>query len=135
MNKVDEYYKQLLSIVNLKYESIKSLDVNDFRMKEVISDIIEAGNEYMLREEYLYCFVNIASNYNNFKNKLMNLLYNYTVSNNDAIMYSLMSFYHDIIYFNEIDYNYNNLSKIETFIDNNQIPLLSEIKSSNCIVV
>ncbi len=134
MNIVDDYYNKLLSIVHLKHEAIKSLDVNDFRMKEVINDIIESGNEYMLKEEYLYCFVNIACNYNNFKNKLMNLLYNYTVSNKDAVMYSLMSFYHDILYFNEIDYRYNNLSKIEMFIDNNQIPLLSEIKEQCDII-
>lgn len=128
MNKVDTYYNNLLSIVNLHYESIKTLSTNRFDMKEIISNIIDAGNEYILAEPYLYSFVLKAAELDNFKTGLASVLMDYTTSDKDILIDKLSDLYQAIYYFNGIDIYYHKLNKLEDMIDNGEVPLLKELK-------
>ena len=128
MNKVDTYYNNLLSIVNLHYESIKTLSTNRFDMKEIISNIIDAGNEYILAEPYLYSFVLKAAELDNFKTGLASVLMDYTTSDKDILIDKLSDLYQAIYYFNGIDIYYHKLNKLEDMINNGEVPLLKELK-------
>ncbi len=128
MDKVDYYYNKLLSIVNLKYSGIKTLSKHDFDMKEIIDQIIRAGNEFILDDVYLYSFVCKAIEYDDFKKELKDSLVVFTTNNKDILINLVRDLYTDIFYFNEIDIFHHNLHKLKDYIDNGNIPLLNELK-------
>lgn len=128
MNTVDVYYNKLLSIVNLRYASIKSLSTNKFDIKEIISNIIDAGNEYILAEPYLYSFVLKAAELDNFKTSLASILIDYTTSDKNILIDKVSDLYQAIYYFNGIDIYYHKLSGLEDMIHNGKVPLLNELK-------
>lgn len=133
MSTVDSYYNDLLSIVNLKYEAIKTLS-NNYDVKAIIEGIIEAGNEFILSEEFLYCFVVRAIDGENFKDDLAKLLIGFATTDQEKLIERLSLMYEDIYYINEIDTYYNNFTQLQDFLDKGQIPLLNKLREMTNIV-
>lgn len=125
MKTPEEYYKELLSITNLTYPSIKTLS-NNYDIKDIIKNIIDSGNEFILKEEYLYCIILKACDSDNFKDELAKILIGFTSKDNNITIDNIIDLYNDIYYFNDIDFYYNNLNKLRDFMYNDQIPLLKE---------
>ena len=130
MNKVDEYYNKLLAIANLKYKDMKSLSLN-YDIKDIIKRVINAGNEFILAEEYLYCFVLRALDSDNFNDVLAVSLRYFTTNDQNKIIDKLVDLYDEIYYINELDIFYNNLTKLGDFIEKDKIPLLGEFRGIN----
>ena len=128
MNKVDKYYNKLLSIARQKYHNLESLSLN-YDVKAIIKDILKTGNEFILSEPYLYCFVLISLDSNNSLDTLAKMLKDFVTIDNIKLIDELITFYDDIFYINEIDIYYNQLNELNNIIQNNQIPLLTELKN------